>query len=283
MQPTFSIVVPTFRRPERLAGCLAAIGRLDYPRDGLEAIVVDDGGGESLDAALEAAGDVRVTLERQPNAGPACARNLGARRARGRYVAFTDDDCEPAPGWLRALEESLSTGAVAAVGTSTSGAPGNPFATADELVTEFLFRYYNRQDDVRFGMSNNLAVERSAFLAVGGFDEGFPRPGGEDRELVHRLRARGWRLAVSPEATVRHFPSRNLREFCGRHYRYGRGAALYRRRAADVDREDLSFYAQIVRYPRTMGCARLGPLVALSQVATAVGFAHESLASTRHP
>jgi glycosyltransferase involved in cell wall biosynthesis len=41
--PTFSIVVPTYNRPERLAACLAALAHLDYPRDRFAAIVVDDG------------------------------------------------------------------------------------------------------------------------------------------------------------------------------------------------------------------------------------------------
>ena len=282
MEPKFSIVVPTYRRPEQLAGCLAAIARLDYPREGFEAIVVDDGGGESLDAVVDAAGDVPLRLERQPNAGPARARNRGARLARGRYLAFTDDDCEPAPGWLRALEAALSTGAVAAAGRSISAA-GDPFSTADELLMGFMFEHYNRPDDVRFAMTSNLAVERSTFLPLGGFDEAFPRAGGEDRELIHRLRSRGFRIAWAPEAAVRHFPSGNLGEFCERHYRYGRGAALFRRRTAGVERERLSFYAQILRCAPARGGsrARLRALVALSQVATAAGFARESLVSTR--
>src|SRR5215813_1646861 len=96
--PRFSIVVPTYRRPAILAGCLDAVARLDYPCDRFEAIVVDDGGG-----AVElprAYADVDMVLLTQAHAGPAAARNTGAARARGDFLAFTDDDCRPDPGWL---------------------------------------------------------------------------------------------------------------------------------------------------------------------------------------
>jgi len=43
--PTFSVVIPTYRRPERLVACLRSLAALDYPRDRFEVIVVDDGSG----------------------------------------------------------------------------------------------------------------------------------------------------------------------------------------------------------------------------------------------
>ena len=83
-----SVVVPTRDRPEALARCLAALA---WQRAQLEIIVVDDG-----DAGGAGAPGARV--DRAPAArGPAAARNLGARAARGDVVCFTDDDCAPAP------------------------------------------------------------------------------------------------------------------------------------------------------------------------------------------
>jgi len=102
--PFFSIVVPTCDRPRQLAACLQSLARLDYPRDRFEVIVVDDGtttAAPALVVEMKAGPDVR--LVRQPHAGPAAARNLGASHARGSLLAFTDDDCAPAPDWLWAL------------------------------------------------------------------------------------------------------------------------------------------------------------------------------------
>jgi glycosyltransferase involved in cell wall biosynthesis len=104
MYPDFSIIVPTFNRPAELADCLQALALLEYPQHRFEIIVVDDGG------ALPAAPiisrfqpDLEIISLRQDRGGPAAARNAGARIGRGRYLAFTDDDCLPAPGWLSAL------------------------------------------------------------------------------------------------------------------------------------------------------------------------------------
>ena len=107
-QLTFSIVIPTYNRPQELEGCLRAIRGVDYPRDLFEVVAVDDGGSTPLDRAIEAGGrGLNADLVVQSNSGPGAARNSGAARARGRYLAFTDDDCQPDPDWLRSLERGL--------------------------------------------------------------------------------------------------------------------------------------------------------------------------------
>ena len=95
--PFFSIVVPTYQRPVQLAACLQALSRLDYARERFEVIVVDDGSPTPPKAVVESLRDrLQLTLHLQRHAGPAAARNAGAMRARGKYLAFTDDDCLPA-------------------------------------------------------------------------------------------------------------------------------------------------------------------------------------------
>lgn len=102
--PRFSIVIPTYNRPEQLAVCLQACARLDYPRDCFEVIVVDDGGVEPLDGIVARFhGTLTLKLLQQENTGPAAARNRGASEASGEFLAFTDDDCSPASDWLKAL------------------------------------------------------------------------------------------------------------------------------------------------------------------------------------
>src|SRR5690606_14249744 len=115
-QPDFSIVIPTFNRARQLAECLQAIASLEYPRESFEVIIVDDGG--TVPAAPEIARmkpGFEITVLRQDRQGPAAARNSGARISRGRYLAFTDDDCLPEPGWLAALAASLQSHAFSLV------------------------------------------------------------------------------------------------------------------------------------------------------------------------
>lgn len=104
----FSIVIPTYNRPERLAKCLGAIAKLDYPRDRFEVIVVDDGSDTPLDLIVRPFQEqLSLTLIRQPNGGPAKARNTGVANAKGQFLTFTDDDCTPDSNWLTALEKRL--------------------------------------------------------------------------------------------------------------------------------------------------------------------------------
>ncbi len=66
----FSVVVPSFERPRRLAMCLEALAHLQYPRDGFEVIVVDDGGGVDLVPVVDGVRDrIDVTLVRRRHMG----------------------------------------------------------------------------------------------------------------------------------------------------------------------------------------------------------------------
>src|SRR5690348_8883374 len=101
-EPTFSIVIPTFRRPNALRATLAALLALDYDRARYEVIVVDDGEDEMSARMVDglAGHDVSLTLERQPQRGAASARNRGARLAGGDLVLFCDDDMVVEPSHL---------------------------------------------------------------------------------------------------------------------------------------------------------------------------------------
>ena len=92
--PTFSIVIPTFARSALLRRCLDGMTRLEATAFLFEVIVVDDGGPEPLDSLIASYADrLDLRLIRQSRAGPAAARNAGVALARGRFLAFIDDDC----------------------------------------------------------------------------------------------------------------------------------------------------------------------------------------------
>ena len=130
--PRFSIVIPTYDRPRPLSACLEAMSGLEYPRDRFEVIVVDDGSPEPPEAAAAPFRDrLDLTLLRLPHAGPATARNAGASRARGEYLAFTDDDCAPDPGWLHALAARFAAEPGGLLGGRTiNRLPENPYSSA---------------------------------------------------------------------------------------------------------------------------------------------------------
>ncbi|MGH9383475.1 MAG: glycosyltransferase family 2 protein [Vicinamibacterales bacterium] len=280
----FSIIIPTFERPKALARCLDALCHLDHGAD-FEVLLVDDGGGIPLEPAVAAArGRLSLSLIRQDHAGPAAARNIGARHARGRWLAFTDDDCEPDPRWLSMLARRFAKQPDAMLGGRVlNGLKGNVYCAAHQLLVDYSARHLQRGTKP-FVASSNMAMPAKLFHEVGGFDTSFPFAGGEDRDLCARWRAAGYTLSDAPEAVVRHRHPLRLGSFCRLHFRYGRGARRFhgntaRRAGARVHLEPVGFYLGLLLSPLsnrpTLRSPFLCAALVLSQVCHAVGYARE--------
>ncbi len=283
-QPLFSIIVPTYRRPAQLAACLRAMARMDYPRGGFEVIVVDDGGQTIPEALIASFKDrLDVTVLAQEHAGPAAARNTGAAKATGQFLAFTDDDCLPAPDWLQALALCFERVPERAIGGRTVNAlPGNPYSTASQILIDYLYSYYNADpDQARFFASNNLALPAERFRAIGSFDGAWQRAAAEDRELCDRWLQQGLQMTYAQEVIVYHEHALTLRTFLRQHFSYGRGAFWFhrirsRRGMGPVKVEPVRFYRNLLLYPFAQKHGRRAPLLTglmlVSQIANAAGF-----------
>lgn len=291
--PFISVVVATFARPRQLQLCLESMARLEYPRDRFEVIVVDDGSPVPLDSIVEQfKSALPVKLLRQQNAGAAAARNFGAMHARGELIAFTDDDCCPLRDWLTTLAQSYAKNPNAAIGGITiNDLPNNAFAAASQILIDYLYEYYHPAHLDRFFASNNLAVAKSHFDAIGGFDTRFPRAGAEDRDLCRRWVDAGFTTIVLPEAKVLHKHLMGPKEYLRQHFNYGRGAYHYHQRKASdrccpsVRMEPTNFYFDLISYPfkrrGQFNSALLASLLFASQAANAFGFFFEGLRPTR--
>ncbi|NJR70867.1 MAG: glycosyltransferase [Synechococcales cyanobacterium CRU_2_2] len=292
-QPFFSIVIPTYNRPERLAACLGAIAQLDYPGDRFEVIVVDDGSQLDLKPAVAPFQPaLQLSLIQQPNSGPAAARNRGVQAAQGEWIAFTDDDCMPLPSWLSAFAQAVPP--VSENGADLSPMLGgktlndlteNLYSTASQQLIDYLYEYYNQASKtIQFFASNNIAMRRDRFLEIGGFDVSFPLAAAEDREFCDRWLQHDLTMHYVPTAQIRHAHDLSLTSFWRQHFGYGRGAFYFhqvraQRNSKPIQVEPLSFYLDLLRYPLTLrsrhGGWVLSSLFFLSQVATTLGFFRE--------
>ena len=290
--PAVSIVIPTFARPASLRRCLDGIARVDHATFSFEVIVADDGGPEPLDALVAAYADaLDIRLIRQSRAGPAAARNAGVAVARGRLLAFVDDDCVPAPDWLGAfVRESERDDRRLLGGRVENALPGNPYSTASEQITQFVYEY-NRGAQARepFFTTNNMALAADLFRAVGGFATSIPSATAEDKEFCDRWRAHGLTLAHVPAAVVRHAHELTFARFVRQHFEYGRGILTYRmirrrRSASRLVPEPLRFYTGLIlspmRQPPSVGRWRLVALLIAAQLATVCGALREVLMSS---
>jgi len=256
-----SVVIATRDRPAALARCLAALA--GQRARSLEVVVADDGGG------VQAPG---VRVVRACGAGPAAARNLGARTARGSVICFTDDDCEPDPDWAQRLADACARGGAAA-GTTIADPTAGAAAAAAQLLTNTLMLASTDSGTgcLRFAPTCNLACHADTLRALP-FDESFALAAGEDRDWCARLVARGAVLRHVPAAVVVHRPQLGVRGLVRQQMRYGRGAVDFR--AAGGSLAGVTFYRCLAR-DAARGGAGVAALVALAQVSVAAGAAQE--------
>jgi glycosyltransferase involved in cell wall biosynthesis len=189
-----SVVVPTHNKRDLLGRTLDALAEQEVP-GGWEVVVVDDGSSDGTMDLLAGrvgalAGHLHV-VRSEHNRGRAAARNLGVRAAVGHWVLFLDDDILAPPGLLAAhlavLEAHPRCGTIGLVRTAPElmDAPH-----LDYLDSRGLAKVKGDRVPARYFVTQNAAVPRAAFLAVGGFDEGFSGYGFEDVELAFRLEDR---------------------------------------------------------------------------------------------
>lgn len=284
---TFSIIIPTYKRPDRLVECIRSLAGLNYDRRHFEVIVVDDGSGTlaQVEEVLRPLRDkIEIRLIEQPHAGPAAARNFGARQAAFEYLAFTDDDCRLDPEWLAAYSRQFAVSPHCLAGGDTINAlADNIYSQASQLLVSYLYGYYQTKG-APFLASNNIALSRTLFDQLHGFDERFPLAGGEDRDFCARAVQEGHELAFVPGAIVHHFHALSLRRFIRQHKNYGRGALFFHKVNADrgggkIKLEPLKFYTDLISYPYKVPGAkrrlRLCLLMIVSQAANAFGFFYE--------
>ncbi len=282
----FSIIIPTYNRPQQLALCLESLAQLEYPRDRFEVIVMDDGSHQPLDSAVAPFLDLLdINLQRQENAGPAAARNHAAQLANGKYLAFTDDDCRPATDWLTSLETCLSTAPDHIIGGQTINAlPDNPYSTTSQNIISMGYDHYNAvRDQARFFASNNMTVPADRFRELNGFDESFTTS--EDREFCDRWLHQGYQMTYAPEVVIYHAHPMSLKSFWKQHFSYGQGAYRFHKTRAEKGwgnfKIEENYYLNLLRYPFVNGQGYKGlsltAVLFVSQVANAAGFFREML------
>jgi glycosyltransferase involved in cell wall biosynthesis len=194
-----SVVVPTYNRRTELLRSLEALWNQSLDKKVYEVIVACDG---STDGTIEAVRELQLRnwsllLIELKNQGPASARNAGASIARGKVLAFTDDDCVVSPSWLQEILKAFQgTTAVALHGrTVTDQATRSPLTHEMEVLGPWLSTV----------PTCNAAFMRSAFEAAGRFDESFPTAHNEDRDLAWRVEELG-DIIFAPEVIVSHPP-----------------------------------------------------------------------------
>ncbi|KVE08577.1 glycosyl transferase family 2 [Burkholderia vietnamiensis] len=200
--PVVSVVVPTYRRPDLLERCLDALCAQAFDPTAYEIVVVDDDPAGSARAVVDACrarvSDVPVIryMSAPDTQGPAGARNVGWRSARGALIAFTDDDTIPDPAWLRHGSAALLAEPSASAAAGRIDVPLRPRPTDYERDAAGLAH-------AEFATANCF-VRRTALERVGGFDERFTRAWREDADLMFALREHAGPIVEAGAARIVH-------------------------------------------------------------------------------
>jgi glycosyltransferase involved in cell wall biosynthesis len=212
--PEVSVVISTRNRTDFLPGLLDALSAQTYDRNLFEVIMVDDASSDGTWRTLETLvgeTDLRlcsIRLAAQGGQGP--GRNAGVAHARAAIVAFTDDDCLPAPGWLEAIggvfrPESGSIRSCVVVQGRTLPWEVDEYSGGVWARTIWVLR------PTWLFETCNIAYRRVDLIQAGGFPGPEDAPVTKDGKLVGEDAILGWhvteggaRLTFNPEALVYH-------------------------------------------------------------------------------
>lgn len=229
--PAISVVIAT--RGEVSGAVRAATSVLASRSCGFELCVVDQRTGQSPPELLAAARDPRARIVTVEDRGLAAARNVGIAHTSGPVIAFTDDDCAVAPGWLDAMiaafAEDVRIGVVFGTVRAADYDRAAGMVQAYEVPAPRVARGVATQWTVN-GIGACMAVRRSIFRSLGGFDEQFgaggPLRAAEDSDLVLRALLAGHWVSETPEAIVTHFGFRAWKDTAPliESYMFGLGA-----------------------------------------------------------
>jgi GT2 family glycosyltransferase len=217
-RPDVTVCVLVLDRTDLVQGCLDSIASTTSLAT--ELIVVANGTPDDLVTELAARPDI-VLLRSSVNLGFGGGNNLAARFARAPYLLFFNDDSILAPGCVDHLVERATT-------DPGIGAVGSRIVSSDGTLQEagaVVWRdgsathvgrglrgdatVYQVARDVDYSSANGLLVRRSAWEAVGGFDERYYPAYYEDVDLCLRLRDHSFRVVYEPAARLVHLESQS--------------------------------------------------------------------------
>ena len=266
----FSIIIPSYNNKQQLLNSLEALAKQDYPSRKFEIIVVDDGSSdETLRAVQGLLGrqkDKNWTIFYFPRVFPrvsgdarfraGIARNLGAKYAKGKILAFLDADILTPPFYLQTLRKEHEKADVILLKRYhlKPSAPIESLLKDSGFDHEKLKPYWQIEEKSYWGLfyekgfqnakapwkyicTYGLSLSKKDFIEAGRFGRSFLYYGFEDIDLGYRLYKSGKSFLLSDLKVYHQPPDRNRHEhrnsFLSRHKTLSRTAKIFFYRRLD--------------------------------------------------
>ncbi|MFT4285232.1 MAG: glycosyltransferase [Protaetiibacter sp.] len=219
-----SVILVNYRGVDDTLAAIDALGRIDWPADRLEIIVVDNASGDDSLARLKAEAPQVTLVPSKKNLGFAGGCNLGVARSSGEVVAFLNNDARPDARWIAAAMEALERSPrIGAVASRVLDWDGKLVDFIDAALTWYGMGYKPLTGDrppargdaahpVLFGTGAAMFVRREVYEELGGFDERYFMFF-EDVDFGWRLNLAGWRFSYEPGSLAYHRHHASMKDF----------------------------------------------------------------------
>jgi glycosyltransferase involved in cell wall biosynthesis len=238
-QVKLSVVIPTYNRQEILKKCISSVLHQTYSANNYEIIIINDQSSDETELILKVVIKQfpdRIKYFSQHKKGPAAARNLGIKEARGDIILLLGDDMIPAH---TLIEEHVKVHAkfnhcdkIIVLGYIVwpSFIENNRFIQfLDDHEIQFSYKEIEKHEECVSWCdfySSNISLSKKLITDTGLFDEEFPYAAFEDTELGYRLHKNGAKIIFNKNAVVSHWHSMNLKTYSSRMRIVGRSSHI---------------------------------------------------------
>ena len=232
-----SFIIPALNAADTIGACLESIQKLDYPKDSIEIIVVDNG---SKDDTLDIAGKFTHSIFIDVSATIAKLRNIGAKNARGSFFIFLDSDCTLTADWVDNALGRFKDNGIGLVGSRTYMLPDD--ANWIDKTWKMHLNKSKSPESAKWLISRAIMIRKDVFLSIGGFDESLTTC--EDVEFGYRVQNK-YRIIADEKLAPLHMKSQeNIYEFFKKELWRGKDSFRVGLRHLNEPKEALNMHAR---------------------------------------
>ena len=231
-EPFVSIVIPTTGKVKFIRGLVDSVIKLDYPKDKFELIFIGDKPTKLIEKHSERAvkAGINTVVEYTPVAAGQ-KRNIGAKKAKGDLIAFTDDDTILREDWIKNSIKHLveNKGYVGVGGPNYTPKEELPFAKAVGRIfgSKFLFSFrytigHSKAKEIAHNPTCNYIIKKDIVNEIKFHETLWP---GEDAEFDIRVLKAGYKILYAPDVVVWHHRSPRPTAFLKQMFNYGKTRA----------------------------------------------------------
>ena len=250
-----SVIIPTFNKAKILQKSLIKYDCQSLDKRIFEIIVVDDGSAKNEKEKVREIIKglrIKVLFFEQKHLGPAAARNLGIKKAKGKIVLLVNDDTIPSLDFIKGhllfhwkhLGEEYG---LLSYLTWDSGLEITSFMKWLENGGPY-FSFNKLESKTEVGWERfwtcGVSVKKSFLLKAGLFDEQFPFAAWEDIELGYRLNRKGLKLFYDKSITAFHYHPTTLKSVKNKMLANGEALILLRKKIPK------KYHQPLVKYPK---------------------------------